>query len=569
MHTRKDRQIQLIMRIVMAALIVAAVIALDYFLVTTVIPTSKTLSAREYFGITSDDEVGVTAGTSRSETRGRIIDGETYLDLNSVAAYINPSFFYDGNAGVLIITTPDERLEYPINETDAASGDVVLKDGMIYVSQKLVSSVTDCEFVEHSDPSWVHVRTSFAYAAKNAVKNAPVRFSPSIRSRIITTVEKGAEVRTADVDTAGAALDGKHEGWTKVVTEDGFVGYMRDRHLKDPHPVTREHTSEVPSYEKADFEGRINMVFHQTDNQESNAALSSMISGMSGVNVIAPTWYYIDSTSGEVRDVSSASYVETAKKKGLGVWALVNDFDGSIGSPEETAAFLGSYDARKKAISAIVTSAAACGLDGLCLDFELVREGSAAYWLEFVREIRCEAKKQGLIVAACNYVPTYTYYMGRNEQARVLDYLIVMCYDEHSASSEEAGSVASLPFVEKGIDATLLETDSDRLIAAIPFFTRLWTTENGAVTSSSLGMNGGASAVGEFGMELAWDEKTSQHYGHAESDGVKREIWLEDEESISAKMKAISERGLAGVAEWKLGLEDASVWEVISRYLAY
>lgn len=73
--------------------------------------------------------------------------------------------------------------------------------------------------------------------------------------------------------------------------------------------------------------------------------------------------------------------------------------------------------------------------------------------------------------------------------------------------------------------------------------------------------------ISENQVETYWNKDVSQNYGEYYSDGVTYKIWLEDAQSIEAKMQLIQQYDLAGVAEWKLGLEDPSVWSVINQYL--
>ncbi|MNN97383.1 hypothetical protein D3C81_2165350 [compost metagenome] len=64
-----------------------------------------------------------------------------------------------------------------------------------------------------------------------------------------------------------------------------------------------------------------------------------------------------------------------------------------------------------------------------------------------------------------------------------------------------------------------------------------------------------------------WDDATGQYYGEFEKEGILNRMWLEEEDSLEAKLKAISGADVAGVAGWKLGLEKDSVWNVIVKYI--
>ncbi len=104
-----------------------------------------------------------------------------------------------------------------------------------------------------------------------------------------------------------------------------------------------------------------------------------------------------------------------------------------------------------------------------------------------------------------NYVPVgNTGYYGRAEQGRVADYVIIMGYDEHWSGSKEAGSVASIGFVEKGIQKTLEEVLKQRKLSMrYRFYTRVWKSGGGDVTSDAVGMDSADQFLAEQGYHLS------------------------------------------------------------------
>ena len=532
-----------------------------------ILPSGTKMSEKEYFGITKDYEVGVVCQAEKTDMPGRVIDGKLYLDYDSVRAYINPSVWYDAPANLLIVTKPKEIITLDLSAGTTPEREAGFLDGILFISLDYLDSVTNMEISEYDQQvRRIWIQNNWKYDQAVLKKKARIRFAPGRHSKVIEVCEAGTAVRPAPA--GGEDSGGK---WTRVVTGDGMAGYVETKLLGEPEAVdlTAEHRDPELEYGKRTYDETINMVFHQTDNQASNNALPVSLEGVKGVNVIAPTWFYLDSTDGTVRDVTSRDYVEYAHSEGMEVWAVFNDFDGNCSSPEETLAFLENYEARKKAADAVITSAQACGADGLNLDFELVRERSAEAFLEFVRELSAACGRAGMVLSLDNYVPTYTAYMNRKEQARVADFIVTMCYDEHTAGSAAAGSVASLPFVRKGLGDTLKEVPAGQLIAAGPFFTRLWSTEgDNAPESKALGMRDAKEALALYGMTAYRDEDTGQNYAEIKEGDILRQIWLEDEESVAGRLAIAAEYGCAGFAWWKLGFETSDIWDVISGYCA-
>ena len=284
---------------------------------------------------------------------------------------------------------------------------------------------------------------------------------------------------------------------------------------------------------------------------------------MTGVNVISPTWFYLLDTSGNIANISSADYVAQAHEKGLKVWGLIDNFTQEVSTTET----LSNTAARQNIISQLIQAATSVGMDGINVDFESLSEDVGIHFLEFLRELSIECHKNNLVLSVDNPVPEdFTSHYDRAEQGRVVDYVIIMGYDEHYVGSE-AGSVASLSWVEQGIQDTLAEVPAERVINAVPFYTRLWRTTGGNVTSEAIGMDQAQQVISENNVETYWDKTTSQNYGKYDIDNSTYQIWIEDSQSIAEKVKLVSKYNLAGVSAWKLGFENSGIWQVISDNL--
>ena len=568
-NTRKrnmrKRQKQDPVRIVLLLAAAVALIGIISFAAGRFIPTSSKRDPKEYFGIEGRDEVGVVVNGHVFETPGITLNEEIYLPIDEVSKYLNPGFFYSENENMFIITTPVEKIA--VSVADSAEQNLfVSRDGKNYISYNYLYQYTDMDGdVVLGDTDRIVIRTVFDYDMRTVGEKAVVRERPTIRGLVLEKPEAGTQVSILESDgsmDAGA--------WTRVTTPTGYTGYVENKYLEgDMIHVTEDRVRPELIYTHILREDKINMVFHQTDNQASNNMLAQSLEGVSGVNVIAPTWFYLESPEGDMSSVASDTYVATAHSRGLSVWTVANDFDGAVNSSKDTFSALSTYAGRSKIIDTIVSETVRVGADGINIDFEKVNADCAPYFQEFIRELSVSCRTQGLVLSIDAYVPTYTKYLGRAELARTADYIVCMCYDEHTSGSETAGSVSSLPFVQKGIRDTLKEVPPEQTVIALPFFTRLWkVNENAAPTSSAMGMGEAAAWLSENAANVVWDEEAGQNYAEAKGVDGTSEIWIEDAQSISEKMKEVMAAGCAGVAEWKLGLETQDIWQVISDHLA-
>ncbi len=566
-HYKRKRKFHPTLLILLLVVGIAAVGFLFYY-VNGKTPSSRHMDEAEYFGIDGASDVGITSGAAVSSKTGIEKDGTIYLPMNFVSSSVNPGFYYEDSDKLLIVTTPTKKTVLDLTGGSTSGKEALVENGTVYVSLDYLKKMSDIEVKTYDSPTRVVIKRTFDYAAGSLAENAAIREKPSIKSDIIKDGTKGEKVRLLDVSSDGTAGDGKTAGWTNVVTEDGYVGYIQDEDLTDIGEQKDDHTSPIGEYTTLNDGTPVNMVFHQTTSQASNNALSNAIANVSGVNTIAPTWFFLNNNEGEMTSLASSSYVAAAHNAGMKVWAVMNDFDGSVNSSEATAAALSKESYRSAMIHTVMQGLEDSGADGLNVDFEKVNKNSAPAFLELIRELSVECRNRGKVLSVDNYVPTFTSYMGRGEQARVADYVITMCYDEHSSGAEKAGSVASLPFVKKGLEDTLKAVPASKVIAAIPFFTRMWTTDgSGTPKSTAYGMEDAEAAVKSLGMNLRWDDNLGQNYGEMESNGTTYQIWMEDEKSIEEKMKAIQKLNIAGVAEWKLGQENSDIWPVISKYM--
>ena len=561
----RKRQKQDPVRIVLLLAAAVALIGIISFAAGRFIPTSSKRDPKEYFGIEGRDEVGVVVNGHVFETPGITVNEEIYLPIDEVSKYLNPGFFYSENENMFIITTPVEKIA--VSVADSAEQNLfVSRDGENYISYNYLYQYTDMDGdVVLGDTDRIVIRTVFDYDMRTVGEKAVVRERPTIRGLVLEKPEAGTQVSILESDgsmDAGA--------WTRVTTPTGYTGYVENKYLEgDMIHVTEDRVRPELIYTHILREDKINMVFHQTDNQASNNMLAQSLEGVSGVNVIAPTWFYLESPEGDMSSVASDTYVATAHSRGLSVWTVANDFDGAVNSSKDTFSALSTYAGRSKIIDTIVSETVRVGADGINIDFEKVNADCAPYFQEFIRELSVSCRTQGLVLSIDAYVPTYTKYLGRAELARTADYIVCMCYDEHTSGSETAGSVSSLPFVQKGIRDTLKEVPPEQTVIALPFFTRLWkVNENAAPTSSAMGMGEAAAWLSENAANVVWDEETGQNYAEAKGVDGTSEIWIEDAQSISEKMKEVMAAGCAGVAEWKLGLETQDIWQVISDHLA-
>ncbi len=548
-------------------------------------PSKEIANKNEYYGIEKEGQVGVTVNYQVVEPQGMIADGKTYVQYEVVRDYINSRFYWDPNENILLYTLPNDTVsvsvgskEYSISKEKKSEDYVILKTegSTAYIALDFVQQYTDMEYEVFDDPKHVVIVSDWSEQSVAAVKkDSEVRYRGGVKSPILTEVKKKDEVVILEDE----------ENWKKVCTSDGYVGYIKKSALRKTEKKSYSRDFQEQEYSNIQKDYVINMAWHNVTNTTANDTVLQRIAESKGLTTIAPTWYHVANTSGELSSISSSDYVNYAHQSNIEVWATVRDFDGGINSYDESYELLSKTSNRESLINQLIADAVKTGIDGINVDFEKISNECGEHYIQFIRELSVRCRQNGLVLSVDNYVPKgYNMQYDRKEQGIVADYVIIMGYDEYFAGSPVAGPVSSYNYVKEGIEETLKEVPAEKVISGIPFFTRLWaetpkTAEELAeaagtdeeqyttnVESDALGMSAAAAVVEDAGAELTWDDTVQQDFATWTVDDTTYKIWLENEKSIEPKLKLMKEHKLAGTAAWALGQETKETWELILKY---
>lgn len=549
--------------VVLILIVLVGAAGVGSFLINRYKPGTEYMAGNEYFKLTDENSAALIQNGELLEEQAVLIGGEPYAAYTYVESQLNSCFYWDEETkGILLTTSGGVQTLLPgdaaVAKTPGGQPAVQQEsDGKVYISLDVVKEYTDLDYAYYSDPNRVVIRNEWDGVEQATVQSdtAQVRQKGGIKSLILADVQKGDTLLYLE----------NLDNWCKVMTADGYTGYIQTEDISDPEAIEAR-TAKKDSYERITRDHKINLVWHQSTSTESNDAMAEMTAEMTGVNVISPTWFSVTDETGTISSLASADYVKLAHDAGREVWGLIDNFNEAFDETND----LAYASVRSRIIEQLLAEAASCGMDGINVDFENLKEAGIPHYLQFLRELTSAAHAQNLVVSVDTPVPqAYTMYYQRGEQARFVDYMIVMAYDEHFAGSEEAGSVSSLPFVQQAVEEMTRVMPADQVICGIPFYTRVWTEKFGqsAITSEVLGMDGAKNYAKENQMTETWDASLGQNVATVETSDARYTIWMEDEQSMEKKLKVIQSADLAGVAEWKLGFECADVWSLISKYI--
>ena len=592
------------------AVIAGGYILLDGFMSERPIATPTAIEPTAdfdwYFRISGPEDLGIVINNQvmrEEEDRGmggRIFDGEVYLDLSVINRQLNGRFYWDAVEQLLIHTLPygsivvsPETHEYTDHgESRSENFNIIRMEGENpFVALAFIQRFANIEYSFYEEPSRVVLTTQWGErSVTNITSDAVVRWFAGPESDIVTGVESGEEVFFLE-----------EEGyWRKIATFDGFLGYVLSTEIDEIRLETFERAFQEPVFTQIVREGPINVSW---DNDLNHYTIGEALARAQGLTAVAPMWLSIADTDGNIDSTGTIEYVQIAHQAGVEVWVVLRDFHGGISSYNETYQVLSRTSSRRQIIEQTVAETLRLGADGINLDLELVPFEAGAHFVQFVREMSVEARSNGLVLSVANFYPLeWRLFMNLSEQARVVDYIILMGYDEHGyGGGRTVGPVASFDFVRNGIESSLREVPANMLINALPFYSRLWyvvpmTEEEIAqgdgqtnhISSVALGLDLSTLVMLNSGVEMEWDPITRMYYAQWEdpygafrgwlvgagaltgellypSGGIYR-MWLEDERSLREKLQVMRDFNLAGVGSWQLGLDSAQVWEWIGEF---
>jgi spore germination protein YaaH len=504
------------------------------------------------------------AGSARLEGPGEVL-----VSLEFFLTEIDPLASWYPEENTLSISTADklirmntEQLTAYINRT-AVELSLPLQeiDGVLYLPLNFLLPYYPFEMTYHSETDIVILdKAEIKPLPARVLDKARLRQAPSPRSPYYHDLEEGEEV----------FIFSEAEGWYRVRTAQGLLGYMPKKAavlegaltLPSPLPEYPRRTSWRPMGEK------INLTWEFAYRKRD----TSTIPPMPGVNVVSPTWFHLKDEEGNLRNYADPHYVAWAHARGYQVWALVtNDFKRDL-----THEVLKSPAKRQKVIDQLLAFSSLYNLDGINIDFENMHFPDRDLLTQFMRELTPLAHEQGLTVSidvtmisnSLNWSRIY----DRPALAEIVDYVALMAYDEHWASSPVAGPVASLPWVERGLQAVLMEVPPEKLLLGMPFYARIWKEEmleggDVEVSANAYSMARVQETLKQKKAEVNWDDRAKQHYAEYQEGDILYRVWVEDAESIRQRVELVHKYNLAGVASWRRGFEEPEIWQIIQDTL--
>ncbi len=496
-----------------------------------------------------------------------LIENNTiYLSKADVSNFFD-KYIYDEEQSNQIITTYDKKIAaigfeentITINGSEKKIyAHAIKKDNTEYLPISEMKDVYNIE-LQNMENSKVVTIDSLNKEQKRAIvaSNIAVKSSTNFIAKTVDRIKKGESVIVISTE----------KGYSRVRTEKGKLGYVKSDKLENEYLVREE------MEEEKQVEGKINLTWEFFSKYGSAPDRNGTT--IEGVNVVSPAFFYLDEKGNFKENIGTKgqAYIEWAHANGYKVWPMFSNAEAATESLSITSNIVNSYEKRQELIEKLVNSCVKYKLDGINVDFENMKQEDKDMFSRFIIELTPRLKDIGLVTSVDVTAPdggeTWSMCFDRHVIGNVADYIVFMAYDQYGVSSSKAGTTAGFDWVKLSLNKFLQteEIDSDRIILAVPFYTRVWTTNGEGKTSSNTVTMKNTDKVIPDGIEKQWDDQLKQNYVEYTENGNKKQIWIEDLDSLKAKISLIQENNLAGIASWQKGMESDEVWRMFQEEL--
>lgn len=563
--------------IVVCVLLIISLVC-SYYLYTKLRGSTNEMDLKDYYGVDkyAENAIPLILNNEIMTDKAYVVDDEVYIDHEVVSTLISSKLYWDSFEKTLIVTTPTEIIKAKVGSNSIEKNgksdkefpkNIVKEMNKTYaISLTFIKEYANVEYKIYDSPKRIVMTSDWGNEVTKikVVKNDVIRFKGDKDSDIL------AHAKVDDVLYVMQDEVHSFQRYIYVMTDDGIAGYIKNRNIGKAYKELLKNDYQEIEYPVNHMDKKVNLGWLQVSNMMANNNLSSLVNNAPGVNVVSPTWFSVTSADGGISSLASSNFVLYAHKKGIKVWALVDDFSKDV----KLLDVMSKTKARTNLINNLVSATKLCGADGINVDFEYITKESSPHYIQFLRELSIKCRANKLVLSVDSYVPlSYNEHYKIDEQGEFVDYVVIMAYDEYHANSEESGSVASLSYTQTAVDRAMAKVPKEKLIIGMPFYSRLWGEKsdgngNSVIDSvETVGMNEGVMRVKQGGGKLTWNEETMQYYSEYIQNGKTYRIWLENKKSIEEKLKVIMAADVAGVGEWRLGYETKDVWPTISAAL--
>ena len=527
------------------------------------------IKAQNYLREATEGEINLVINnnnvTERLKHEVKIENGIIYVSMDDIKNFFDKYIYIEDEINE-VVTTYDKKIAsigFDVNKLTINGAikkiyaSAIKEDDNVYLPISEMKDVYNIEITNVEAKKVVTIDSLNREQIKAYAKSKlSVKWKKDIFSKTVDKVAKGEIV---------IAITKDEDGWAKVRTENGEVGYVKSNKLTNFTTIREELT------EEKQITGKVNMFWDYFSQHVQAPDRSGQT--IDGVNVVSPSFFYLDA-NGNLKDnvgTSGQAYIEWAHSNGYKVWPMVSNADAGI---KVTSTILNSYTKRQQLIDSIVEKCVEYGIDGINIDFENMYEKDKDKFSRFIIELTPRMEELGSVTSVDVTAPdggaNWSLCYDRNVIGNVADYLVFMAYDQYGTSSTKPGTTAGYNWVETSLKKIIEydEVKTEKIILGLPFYTRIWTiNQDGSIVSRNVVNMVDINKSIPSNVEKQWNDELKQYYVEYQSGKTTKKMWIEDGKSIEAKVSLVGQYKLGGTSGWEKDRETSNVWSIIKNEL--
>ena len=249
------------------------------------------------------------------------------------------------------------------------------------------------------------------------------------------------------------------------------------------------------------------------------------------------------------------------EKPSMAILPLVQNYKNEKWNSAILARWVASEDARQNLIRALLDMVTKNNFGGVTLDLEEIPASEQKNLFLFVQELHAEFQQRGLIVAEA--VPFDNSDWDYRAYSEATDYLMLMAYDQHWATGQP-GAVAGQDWFDSILKKRMAELPAAKTIICFGNYGYNWTqgekeAEDVTFQQAVLAANESLDSPAEIKFDAV---SKNPHFSYVEADGKTHTIWFLDAVTAYNEIKSSNQYKPAGLALWRLGSEDPSLWQI-------
>jgi cellulose synthase/poly-beta-1,6-N-acetylglucosamine synthase-like glycosyltransferase/peptidoglycan/xylan/chitin deacetylase (PgdA/CDA1 family)/spore germination protein YaaH len=329
-------------------------------------------------------------------------------------------------------------------------------------------------------------------------------------------------------------------------------------HLAKPDTLQRR-PRHFPATEGA-FGVEVRAGFYVNWDAESYFSLRENIEKM---NAVFPEWFFIaDSVDTVLVDIDVKA-LEFMRQHGVRILPMVSNYFNDTWNGAKVHRIIESPERRLKFIHSILNALVQHTMQGVNIDFEDLPEKSDEHLVVFQKELYEQLHRRGFLVTQ-DIAPLNPDYNLRELQ-KYNDYLVIMAYDQHFATSVP-GPVAAHSWVESIVDRMTEAVPPDKLILGLPAYGYDWPqgSEGNDVTYQEALVT---AAESEGRVTFDSTEYNLSYTYYDDNDSL-HAVFFADAATVFNEMRTATRYSVRNFALWRLGSEDRRLWKFYARDLS-